>query len=284
MTLPQQETCFQCGDPDCKKESHKTRGTNSPFANHEEPGPASRPPAQEAPAIPKVFNDFLPLTEFGMLVREMFIAIHDSAQMTEQQQAEWLKRLNAAARVAETPLPQLAPVAINKAFIELVDEYHSPHTHPDCELCRLRDAARVAAPPSRDDVIEECGFEIEKSWEWMPGLFLGFHLRFRRELAEDPERWDCFWKQMKELDVRAGDGWIPVEERLPEFQLKSILLFENGWRGCGALIERRTVSRIATARFWAIEDTDGLTECEFEEVTHWRELPAPPVAPEGESK
>jgi hypothetical protein len=67
-----------------------------------------------------------------------------------------------------------------------------------------------------------------------------------------------------------ADGWISVEERLPDLDIK-VLALVPGW---GPVVAWRAIPDHADVFEWASSDV----ECN-DAVTHWRPLPPPPEPP-----
>ena len=91
-----------------------------------------------------------------------------------------------------------------------------------------------------------------------------------RLLPEVPDGWE-----------QSGNplcGWIPVNERLPEFD-ETVLVFYPVYHG-PARIKMAYIEQIdKNGRGWDLLDGEDLRY----EVTHWRPLPNPPTAKENAS-
>jgi hypothetical protein len=74
-------------------------------------------------------------------------------------------------------------------------------------------------------------------------------------------------------------GWISVDERLPENDDKVLVYVPNN-KHTKTMIDRWAMQREASIEFSSVTIETGFMwdEYEFEGVTHWQPLPAPPGA------
>jgi hypothetical protein len=77
-----------------------------------------------------------------------------------------------------------------------------------------------------------------------------------------------------------SSGWISVEDRMPEPETECLVYGETKWstEPC-VCVDTWTMQREAPLSFSSatIEIGYGWDEHEYEEVTHWMPLPAPPI-------
>jgi hypothetical protein len=72
-------------------------------------------------------------------------------------------------------------------------------------------------------------------------------------------------------DAEAKDGWISVDDRMPERPNVWVLVYADGAMNCMAWSE-------GAWHQWACSDDNPLFNIRPEEITHWHPLPAPPAA------